>query len=182
MKNYFLNRAERPVTNLRLKTSDQKGFSNPFVILERTIMVDSPAQPQILKRKFRWGCKAKDETGKILFEGFVKVSSRPQIEFEETEILVNKQKTWIPGKTEWQEITLTVCDVNEDFNVQGTKNVEVTLYDGAGTPIEHWDLQNISKMSLTWDTVVEEMNVDWTLKYTNAQYHSISPKNYKSPE
>lgn len=66
------------------------------------------------KRKFRWtfqverSCNGQSQN---IPPYFVKVASRPNISFEETEINYLNEKTWIPGKATWETITVTYIDV-----------------------------------------------------------------------
>ena len=179
MKNYFLNRAEEREKEEKQKEKETKekteypqiyGWKTP----ERhtNMGIGKVGETSCIKRKFRWGCKALDDTGKVLFEGFVKVSSRPNFEFEETEIVINNQKAWIPGKKmEWEEMTFTVLDCDPDnFDVTNTKNIELTLYDGCANALERWDLKDVKKMSLVWDSI-DETSVEWTVTYDNCHYN-----------
>jgi hypothetical protein len=68
----------------------------------------------IFKRKFRWGLRVEicpQTNPQIIHEHFVKVAARPNITIEATEINMKNAKTWIPGKAEWQTITITYYDV-----------------------------------------------------------------------
>jgi hypothetical protein len=69
-------------------------------------------QDVIFKRKFRWGLQVRPNcSGTPIDEVFVKVASRPNISFEETEINMKNGKFWIPGKATWEAITVTFYDV-----------------------------------------------------------------------
>lgn len=69
-------------------------------------------QPNIVfKRKYRWTmefvCPCSAEIG----EHLVKISSRPNISIEETEINYLHGKMWIPGKATWETISVTFYDI-----------------------------------------------------------------------
>lgn len=69
-------------------------------------------QNLVLKRRFRWLFSISTCGGSnVVPPYFVKVSSRPDIAIEATEINFLNEKTWVPGKAAWEEITVTYLDV-----------------------------------------------------------------------
>lgn len=70
----------------------------------------------VFKRKYRWTmdfvCPCKAKIGTHL----VKVSSRPNITIEETEINFLHGKMWIPGKATWETISVTFYDIIDKNN------------------------------------------------------------------
>jgi len=85
----------------------------------------------VFKRKFRWTFEVQS-VGGCQFSippYFCKVSARPNISFEDTEINWLNDKTWIPGKASWESITVTYVDVAG--TLQGDAN-------GANTGLYDW--------------------------------------------
>src|SRR5271170_6134358 len=65
----------------------------------------------IMKRKFRWLFSITVCGGACVPPHYVKMASRPNVTIEQTEINFLNQKTWVPGKAAWDEITVTYLDV-----------------------------------------------------------------------
>lgn len=75
----------------------------------------------IFKRKFRWGLQITPYCSNMAIdEVFVKIASRPNISFEETEINMKNGKFYIPGKATWEAITVTFYDVAGKPETVGT--------------------------------------------------------------
>lgn len=156
-----------------------------------------------MSRKFRWTFEAEFPFGKIPTT-FVRINSRPQIEIEdETEVNYLSEKTWIPGKQEWQAISTTFYDVDpnstshsELFDVlsktydysSGTVALSsekrdllgtavLTLYDGHATPMEAWTLSEIYPESISFGELdyssSEMITIDVKWKYKSVQYKSF---------
>lgn len=69
-------------------------------------------QPDIVfKRKYRWTMSFTCPCKAAIGEHLVKVSSRPNITIEETEINFLHGKMWIPGKATWETISVTFYDI-----------------------------------------------------------------------
>ena len=60
-------------------------------------------------RKYRWSLTGLDKDGNIVMsEIFVKVTKRPTLKVEETEINFLSKKNWIPGKVCWESMYVTM--------------------------------------------------------------------------
>lgn len=70
-------------------------------------------QGLLFKRKFRWTFAVDNINGgaKSVPPDYVKVASRPNVSFEETEINYLHGKMYIPGKATFENITVTYYDV-----------------------------------------------------------------------
>jgi len=102
-------------------------------------------QPNIVfKRKYRWTmsficpCKA------IIKEHLVKVSSRPNISIEETEINYLHGKMWIPGKGTWETISVTFYDIADNTNIE---NGTIGLYTWLATVYNFMDDKGLHQAS-----------------------------------
>lgn len=89
-----------------------------------------------MSRKFRWTFEADFPTGKIETM-FVKVNARPTMPIEETEIKVpgSDATSWIPGKTEWEQITTTFYDTTTE-QLTPLFSILSKCYDLTGPTIE----------------------------------------------
>lgn len=72
----------------------------------------------IIKRKYRWLCEIVPcgGTGKTIPPYLVKLASRPDLTIEETELNFLNEKMWIPGKANFETITITFIDAVETGN------------------------------------------------------------------
>jgi hypothetical protein len=105
----------------------------------------------MFRRKFRWTIEAKTPKGN-LESVFVKVSARPII--EETESNYLNDKMWIPGKIEWEKISITIVDGHptkweplisimsgeNGKTPEQLGNFKLCLYDVCGRLIETWEI------------------------------------------
>lgn len=164
-------------------------------------------QPDVtFKRKFRWTFEVFgfcDNQKNVVPESFVTMSSRPNLTIEETEINHLNAKTWIPGKSSWETITVTYLDVahNEmkslwtwlatvyDFTdpvglKQGTKRDwdatgVLTMYDGCGTIIETWEMKHMFPTAVNFGDLDYSSNdistIELTLRYSDVTYKSLCP-------
>lgn len=67
-----------------------------------------------VKRKNLWTLEIQGNNPNCPFKippYFVKIASRPNISFEETEINFLNDKMWLPGKATWEAINVTFMDV-----------------------------------------------------------------------
>lgn len=106
-------------------------------------------QPTIVfKRKYRWTmefvCPCNSEIG----EHLVKVSSRPNISIEETEINYLHGKMWIPGKATWETISVTFYDIADGTN---PSNGSVGLYTWLATVYNFTDNAGLHQSSQKGD-------------------------------
>lgn len=169
----------------------------------------------VFKRKFRYTFEVVQLCGNQSIPAhFVKVASRPSLTIEETEINYLNAKTWIPGKASWETITVTYIDAavtelqplynwlasvynyaNPITLEQGSQRQDYTgvgvlyLYDGCGTPLETWVLQDMWPQAVNWGELdyanSEEVTLELTLRYSQVEYQSLcpafSPSNCCSP-
>lgn len=145
----------------------------------------------VFKRKFRWTIEANLPGGR-LEPTFVKVKRRPNLNIEETEVKTEYGKTWIPGKAEWEAITITMWDMTEG----GKQNFwpivmpsmvpdpkewpaqeklgefKLVLYDGCGVVIEAWEMSEafISAVRFEDSFPTEPAGVEFTIRYKNVKY------------
>lgn len=129
----------------------------------------------VFKRKFRWTLELQTCAGDVP-KYFVKVSARPSLTIEETEINFLNAKSWIPGKGSWETLEVTYYDVAKgqdsvlllnwlasvyDFTdpinlfQSSTKKSYagrgiLTLFDGCGTELEAWTLSNMFPTAVNW--------------------------------
>jgi len=175
----------------------------------------------IFKRKFRWlfevqiPCHSGNDNG-LIPGSFVKVSSRPNIDFEETQIDFLNGRTWIPGKATWQTITVTYIDVatadilplynwlasvynftaqaaGSDITLSNTTSANLTmgnrqdwagiatltLFDGCGSWLEQWALNNCWPQAINWGDLDMEssdmVTIELTLRYDSVGYVNYCP-------
>ena len=160
----------------------------------------------IFKRKFRWTFEVYDICGlggENIEASFVKLASRPNISFEETELNFLNGKTWIPGKGTWETITVTYVDAAVDdlrplyrwlaavyeFNDpitlrQGSRENwaatgVLTMYDGCGVEIEVWTMGNMWPQAINFGDLdyasSDEVTIELTLRYSDVQYFNFCP-------
>jgi len=160
----------------------------------------------VFKRKFRWTFEVFDICGlggDRIDPSFVKLASRPNISFEETEINYLNGKDWFPGKGTWETITVTYIDAAVDdlrplyrwlasvyeFNnpvtlKQGSRNNwaatgVLTLFDGCGSEIEVWEMGNMWPQAINFGELdysdSEFVTVELTLRYSNVFYQNLCP-------
>lgn len=156
----------------------------------------------VFKRKFRWTLYITDsQTGEMIVPRmFVKTSTRPQLNIEETEINFLNQKQWIPGANNWQTTTMTAYDVsNQDgeagqalysyigqlysqsnqalmHNSTAKANYVLELWDGCGCLMEGWKMKDGFITSLKFGeldyTSSECVDIEMDVRYTNIEYIS----------
>lgn len=151
----------------------------------------------IIKRKFRWTLEITTPCGNIP-RHYVKVASRPQLDVEEAEINFLNATTWIPGKAKWQPLNVSYHDTT-DMDMQGLYNwiatiynfndvvnlhqseksgwagvATLTMYDGCGTPLEHWFLGSVWPQSINFGDLdysdSETATIDLTLRFSEVNY------------
>lgn len=153
----------------------------------------------ILKRKFRWTLEISTPCGYIP-PHFCKTAARPQIDIDELELNFLNAVTWIPGKGKWQPITVTyydaahfdfsgllswvatVYDYTDPVNLRMSEKLGwagtalLTMYDGCGTPLEFWLLQDVFPQSVNFGDLdmssPDICEVELTLRYSQVRYRS----------
>jgi hypothetical protein len=157
----------------------------------------------LFKRKFRWTVEWRDQrTWQLIApQSFVKISARPSSNVEETEIDFLNQKTFIPGKLYWQDMTITYGDIDNDeggammfyWLSQQWKALEegggwkceptcviLRLYDGCGGCMEMWYLENsiVSAVEFGELSYGSECEVNITIKYGEADWVHPDPETW----
>lgn len=155
----------------------------------------------VYKRKFRWTIEATLPGGRIE-PTFVRVNHRPNLNVEEIEIKAGSATTWIPGKTEWEAMTITIFDLpdaeQKGFWVAALPSMvpdpaeypaqdklgtfKLVLYDGCGNAMEEWELVDAFISALRFsdlDPSPEAVNdVEFTIRYKSAKYKQIYKQTY----
>jgi len=162
-------------------------------------------QNLIFKRKFRFTFELEDICGgRKVPKHFVKVAARPSISIEETQIDFLNARTWIPGKAQFETMSVTYLDVADTdmgplftwlasvYNFSDpvqlqmgsqrkdyTATAIIKIWDGCGTLMEIWTLKDV------WPTAIDfgdldysssdMMDIQLTLRYSNVTYESICP-------
>lgn len=160
----------------------------------------------IVKKKFLWTFQVINLcNGQKINESFVKSMSRPSWDTDEIEFNFLNAKTFVPGKTTLDTITVTYIDVASvdqqplwswlasvyNFNDPvrmwaASKQSDYTgtgilvMYDTTGTPLEQWTLLNCWPKGVNFGDVDmssnEEATIELTLRYTAVQYKSLCPE------
>jgi hypothetical protein len=154
----------------------------------------------IVKRKFRWTLQFDLCNGKTTTEDFVKTASRPNISIESTELNFLNEKNFIPGKTTFETMTVTIIDVAADSmidyydwiaSVYDFTKVErlmgsasgdyvatgrLNMYSGGGEILEQWELQNVWPEAVNFGDLATDSSdvaeVELTLRYSGVKYFS----------
>lgn len=160
----------------------------------------------IFKRKFRYTFELFNICGggRSVPKHYVKLASRPTLSIDETEVNFLNAKTWIPGKAEWQTITVTYIDVatieakplfdwlasvydftNPVILRQGSNRADysatgvIKLWDGCGSLLEAWVLGDVWPTSINFGDLdysnSDEATIELTLRYSDVQYTNICP-------
>lgn len=157
----------------------------------------------ILKRKFRFKLWVYIPALGAVHSDFVKVAARPQLDVDEMELNFLNGVTWIPGKGRWQPLNVTYLDVtdtalrtlhdwistiyelvdpdklhqSEKSGWIGTGYVE--MYDGCGTLLEQWTLNNMWPQSVNWGDLdyanSEEATIDVVYRYSDVKCVLVCP-------
>lgn len=153
-------------------------------------------------RKFRWTLHITDEAGKIVVPPeFVKVSARPSLSIEETEVNYLSSKSWISGKSNWNEMSVTYYEtqfganspmwtlLQEHFDSKGNfvkpinkYNYGLIMYDGCGTPVEQWVLKGAWPSSIQWGELDHSSSEMTTLELTLRYSEVVYGDGWKMPE
>lgn len=155
----------------------------------------------VIKRKFRWTLEWEDAKSYKLIapESFVRVTARPNMTFEETEILHGSSKHWIPGKSGWEEMTVTYLDTTHDeggalflywvaqqYQRGSSQPVKIDpalatlrLYDGCGCLMETWLLENAIVTGIRFGdleyTNYDDKIAEATIRYSRVYYENNTP-------
>jgi len=155
---------------------DQASSSNPNALAE-------------VRRKHRWLWTIDEPSDMRRIVVYLQKSARPQVQFEEAVMHHDQERAYYAGRTEWQPITLTWYDVEQDPDaskaiwdwVQGVsdipqatvstprdykKQTTVSMTDGQGEDTEKWTLYN------TWP-----QDTNWSdLDYTSSELQVVEVK------
>jgi len=116
----------------------------------------------VFKRKFRWTFEVEGKSRQCPFAVpayFCKISARPNISFEDTELNWLNDKMWIPGKASWETITVTYLDAAGTLSGPDA---------GANLGLYQW-LLNVYDFAVPTDG-----NVNFTLKRMNSKRKAYS--------
>jgi hypothetical protein len=108
----------------------------------------------------------------------IKVSTRPTLEVEDTEINYLNSKMWIPGKSAWQSISVELNDQSRcllQYLMGKESLVSLNLLDNCGKLLETWKLNNVQVSSMLQD----DEKVNLTLKYDAVEYESACSPSVK---
>lgn len=147
------------------------------------------------KRKFRWLFKIEEISAMGINTLPPVKGARPSMSFKELEVKHLTEDVYFPGKSEWKPITLTLFDLKQNkhpvfewikkiYNPQNDslwtpvldaklkKTGTLELYDGCGTVIEKWTLDNIWPQSSEFGELdmssSDYLVCDVTLRYDRA--------------
>jgi hypothetical protein len=154
---------------------------------------------KIIKRKFRYTLSIKSPAGDVPIH-YVKTAARPNLDVDELELNFLNGVHWIAGKGKWQPITVTYVDVSDQVmgplwswitNVYTITNPDncfqsepkgymgtatLTLLDGCGSEIEHWDLIRCWPKSVNFGDLAyaesDEVTIELSLRYSGVIYHA----------
>lgn len=154
----------------------------------------------IFKRKFRFLFSILTCGGQFVPAHFVKTSARPDISIEETEINFLNEKTWIPGKASWEQMTVTYYDLaSADLSLyswlagvydftnlcrwQNSRRAEYAgtgflfILDGCGAIMEKWTLGDMWPTSIKFGELdyssTDTLDVELTLRYSKVSYQNF---------
>lgn len=125
-----------------------------FQKYERKYLVvpEIKACPKPLKKAYQFCVSVEDKSR----EYPVKTTVRPHINIEETEINFLNCKSWIPGKTDWQDIYLTIDKMHGKDFVSELMNSEFpTLHlsvcsQNCAEKLETWTLKGCELLKMDW--------------------------------
>lgn len=126
-------------------------------------------KPAIVKKRFDWRISI-DNTTPVP----VKVHARPKLHIEETEINFLNAKMWIPGKSQWEHISLELENNYKHLismllvKQHASKNVFLYLHDLNGDLLETWELEDASLIRM----LTTDEKTEFTLSYDNVTYKS----------
>jgi len=149
----------------------------------------------VFKRKYRWTMEFFCPCDSVIGSHLVKVSSRPNISIEETEINFLHGKMWIPGKATWETISVTFYDIavgEGDAGSNGIYTWLATVYNftdnvGLHQSSRKGDETNGSqgyagKVKLTMFDGCGEGLEEWTLGHCWPQAINFGELDYSSSE
>jgi hypothetical protein len=172
MKNYWLN-----------KIHEKRKVKPMDLGLDRNVTC--------IKRKFRWLVRGM-RGDEMLFEHFVRVTSRPNLKIEETSLEKDGKTCWIPGKAEWEAIYFTLYGISDQEaetvsdGLRVADRVELSLLDGCGCLLELWTLKGLETLhckKITDYAPPEEFSdLEINLKYEEVNYENVTKEGVKYPE
>lgn len=160
----------------------------------------------IMKKKYLWTFQVINLcNGLKISESFVKSMGRPSWDTDETELNFLNAKTYIPGKTTLETLTVTYNDVattdlqplwswlasvynfndpvrmwsaskRSDYSGTGI----LVMYDTTGTPLEQWVMLDCWPKAVNFGDLAyedsEAATIELTLRYSSLQYKSLCPE------
>jgi len=147
----------------------EDGAGNPIVDVPKTVP----------KKGFDWTARIITKNNQCLGEELpVTVDVRPTLNVEETEINFLNSKTWIPGKSAWEDITLKLPKQSQRLlknlvwgrtNKRESYDLGLYLYTRDKKLLERWVLKGV------WVNAFKEEDdgsCKVTLRYNSVEYHS----------
>lgn len=161
-----------------------------------------------MKRKYRWLFSISVCNGGTVPPHYVRTAARPSVSIEETEINFLNEKTWVPGKAAWDEITITYLDVavaNGDGNIalwswlatvydytsacrhMASKRSDysgtgtLVLYDGCGNPLEQWIMADMWPKNIKFGDLAYDSN-DFVEIELTCRYSQVTYTNMCGPQ
>ena len=148
------------------------------------------------KRKFRWLLKIDGVSAQGVDALPPSKAARPSMSFKESEVQHLTETLYYPSKPEWKPITLTIYDLKRNkhpvwewlklvydpsastnnWQASGDgefkKDAIIELYDGCGTTIERWTIENAWPQAVEFGELDMGANdvitADITLRYDRA--------------
>jgi hypothetical protein len=159
----------------------------------------------VFKRKFRFIFELFNICGNGFIPGhYVKVAARPKLQIEEQQLNFLNARKYVPGKGEWEPITVSYIDVatadiaplyswlasvynftnpitlemgsaTQDYTATGV----LSLFDGCGQILERWTMQDVWPTNVDFGTLEyassDEVNIELTLRYSSVSYEPLCP-------
>lgn len=159
----------------------------------------------IIKKKYLWTFQVINLcNGMKISESFVKSMSRPSWDTDETELNFLNAKTYIPGKTTLETLTVTYIDVatvdqqplwswlasvynyNDPVKMHSASKRSdysgtgiLVMYDTTGTPLEQWVMIDCWPKGVNFGDLSmedsEPAEIELTLRYSAIKYTSLCP-------
>lgn len=174
------------------------------------ISADAPANTYETRRKHRWVFEAlgNGDTPWRANELLVlRTASRPSFKFSTADMHHNQEIVYFAGKQEWEPITLTWYDVEQNPNISGRmydwlqsivtlsgsnlpvkaprqykRTATLKMLAGNGAASEHWDMVGTWPESLNWQdldySASEIMTCEASMRYDRAVKIPVTPPTY----
>lgn len=130
-----------------------------------------------VKKKYLFTAQVETTDGWVTHEFVTKPNARPSINIEEVETNFLGKKTWIPGKSSWEDMSLMMDkDVGRQFinSLSAVKdsNVLLHLLDLSQTKLETWRLNNAGIRSFKEVEDKDGDRYEIVVKFETVQYEN----------